>query len=214
MLFRESKFLSADTNVDFPALYVVDTTAGPRTLGLPFPANQPLEPFGVLNIGPHPITVTARGDGAKINESSSYIIVSQFQFVTFVPDGNFESRARWRIQSDSGSTDERAAPSFETLTDGATITWGFRGRKTSNAMVTIAGNRVLSITGLVSGATGTLKVVQGAGGNKTLALPAGSLVINGGEGVLALSTAAGAIDILTFVYDGDSLLWNVGLNYS
>lgn len=107
------------------------------------------------------------------------------------------------------------SPAFSTLTDSATITWAFASPQlVSNATVTLGGNRTLSITGVSAGATGVLKVVQDGTGSRTLTLPAGSKVINGGGGVVSLSTAAGAIDILAFVYDGTNYFWVVGTNYN
>jgi hypothetical protein len=76
------------------------------------------------------------------------------------------------------------------------------GNESRSAKVTLGGNRTLSITGLASGASGTLIVKQDATGSHTLTLPAGSKVINGGGGAVALSTSADAIDILAFTYDG------------
>lgn len=104
-------------------------------------------------------------------------------------------------------------PAFTTLTDGATVTWSFGGAKFNNAVLTIGGNRTLSITGATSGATGTLKLVQGTGGNHVPTLPAGSIVVGGaGSGSLSglLSTTAGAVDVLTFTYDGSQFIWSVG----
>lgn len=107
------------------------------------------------------------------------------------------------------------APAFATLTDGATVTWAFTSPQLiGNATVTLGGNRTLAITGVTAGASGVLKVVQDGSGNRTLTLPAGSKVINGGAGAVSLSTAAGAIDILAFVYDGTNYFWTIGNNFS
>lgn len=114
----------------------------------------------------------------------------------------------------TGGEDVRdAQPGFETLTDAATVAWAFDGAESRNAQVTLADNRTLDITGVESGATGTLKVVQSTGGN-TLALPANSLVVNDGAGVISLSAGAGAVDVLSFVYDGTNFLWTYGLNFT
>lgn len=103
----------------------------------------------------------------------------------------------------------------QTLTDGATITWVFRGNESRNAKITLGGNRTLALFGCSSGASGTLIVVQGGAGSRTLALPPGSRVVNAGAGVAALSTAAGSIDVISFLYvSATEIYWTVGLNFT
>jgi phage baseplate assembly protein W len=115
------------------------------------------------------------------------------------------------------STADLAAlnPAFVPLTDATTITWTLSTSKSAqNATVTLGGARGLAFSGIASGMTGTLIVKQDATGGRTLALPAGSKVINGGAGAVTLSTAGGAIDILTWVYDGTNTFWTYGKNYT
>ena len=100
---------------------------------------------------------------------------------------------------------------FETLVDATTVNWDLDDGKT--AVVTLGGNRTLAITNQANGMFGLLKVIQ-SGGSNTLLLPANSKVVDGGGGVIALSSGAGDIDILTFVYDGTDFLWNIGRDYS
>jgi hypothetical protein len=109
------------------------------------------------------------------------------------------------------------APEFastpQTLTDAATITW--TASSGLNAKVTLAGNRTLSMSGVPTGSYGTLLVIQDGTGSRTLALPAGSKVINAvTPGVAVLSTTASYTDILTFYYDGTNYYWNIGLHYN
>jgi hypothetical protein len=99
------------------------------------------------------------------------------------------------------------SPPFATLTDGATITWATGGAPISQAKVTLGGNRTLSITGAINGSSGTIVVTQDGTGSRTLALPAGSKSIGGS---LTLSTAANAIDVLAWVYDGATYYWTIG----
>jgi hypothetical protein len=107
-----------------------------------------------------------------------------------------------------------ATPAFEPLTDGATITWAFSGAQYRRATVTLGGNRALVISGATNGAEGCLIVTQDGTGGRTLAVPAGSKVINGGAGVVTLTTASGAKDIICFAYDGTNYFWNYGLGYN
>ena len=103
------------------------------------------------------------------------------------------------------------APTFVTLTDGATVTWALAG-PTSHARVTLAGDRTLDITGEVNGYSGILLVTQDGTGGWELALPAGSKVPGGGS--LAFSAAPGAVDVLSFVYDGTTFFWTFGADFS
>lgn len=98
-------------------------------------------------------------------------------------------------------------PAFVTLTDGATITWDLGSYPTGHAVVTLAGNRTLAISNPVAGGSGTLIVKQDATGTRTLTLPAGSKVVGGS---LTLSTAANAVDVIAFVYDGTNYWWTYG----
>lgn len=108
-----------------------------------------------------------------------------------------------------------AAPTFTTLTDGATITVTCDATKTSqNATVTLGGNRTLAISGAVNGMTGVLIVKQDGTGARTLTLPASSKVVSGGAGAVALTATASAIDIISWVYDGTNYLWTYGKNFN
>lgn len=102
---------------------------------------------------------------------------------------------------------------YVTLTDGATITWTVAGI-VNNATVTLGGNRTLAFSGLANGMSGTLIVKQDATGSRSLALPAGAKVIGGGAGVVTLTSAANAVDILAWTYDGSVLYVNLGKNYN
>lgn len=107
------------------------------------------------------------------------------------------------------------APAFAALTDGATITWVCDVTKVSqNAKVTLGGNRTLDITGEADGMTGVLIVTQDGTGSRTLTLPAASKVIGAGAGAITLTTTAGAIDVLSWIYNGTNYLWTKGLNFT
>jgi hypothetical protein len=101
---------------------------------------------------------------------------------------------------------------FQTLTFGSTTTWDqTRG---ATAAVTLTGNATLSITNEAAGMYGLIRVKQDATGSRTLTLPAGSKVINGGGGAVSLTTAANAVDVLSYFYDGTNYFWTVGYNYN
>jgi hypothetical protein len=115
--------------------------------------------------------------------------------------------------SSASWTDTR--PTLTTLTDGATVTWDYSTDGTE-AKVTLAGNRTLSITNLPSGKVVylTLEVIQDATGSRTLTLPASTKVIDGGAGAVTLTTTGSATDIITFRWNGTTLFANLGPNYN
>ena len=99
------------------------------------------------------------------------------------------------------------------LTDAATVTWALSGYQDVTGVVTLAGNRTLAFTGATAGLRGTLIVKQDATGGRTLALPAGSKVVDGGVGVITLSVSPNSVDILSFIYDGTNYYWFYGKNF-
>lgn len=94
----------------------------------------------------------------------------------------------------------------QALTDGAVIAWDVANSNT--ATLTIGGNRTLANpTNLVNGASYVLRVTQDGTGSRTLAY--GSAFKWAGGTAPTLSTAAGAIDVLTFLSDGTSLYGSI-----
>jgi len=155
-----------------------------------------------LSIAPDATTVSLGAESAGTGTANLDI--------NLIPKGTGKLKSGGSAVSLSNPT-----PTFTTLTDGATVTWAFTSPQlVGNATVTLGGNRTLSITGVSAGATGVLVVVQDGTGSRTLTLPAGSKVVNGGSGAVTLSTAAASIDILAFVYDGTNFYWTVGTGYN
>jgi hypothetical protein len=113
-----------------------------------------------------------------------------------------------------GITSPIYASTPQTLTDAATIAWNpLNGL---NASVTLGGNRTLNFSGsLIAGSYGTLVVTQDVTGGRTLTLPSVANKVLGSTSTttIALSTAAGAKDIVNFYYDGTNYFWNVGQGY-
>jgi hypothetical protein len=102
----------------------------------------------------------------------------------------------------------------QTLTDAATINW--IPSQGLNANVTLEGNRILGFsTPPAAGAYGTLVVKQDGTGGRTLTLPSVTNKILGSTSTtsIGLSTAANAIDIINFYFDGTNYFWNIGQGY-
>ena len=84
-----------------------------------------------------------------------------------------------------------------------------------NAEVTIGINSTLSEpTNTEDGDYGTLVIIQGPIGGKTLTLPASFKVVNGGGGAVTLSTAPNSVDSISWVKKGSDFLVTLGLNFS
>ncbi|MFA6149825.1 MAG: hypothetical protein WC716_00805 [Chitinophagaceae bacterium] len=116
-----------------------------------------------------------------------------------------------KVKADSTISAPNFATLYQTLTSG-TVAWN--QQLGSTATVTLTSNSTLSITNATTGMYGLLKVVQDGTGGRTLTLPAGSKVINGGGGVALLTTTGNAVDILTYFYDGTNYWWTIGNNYN
>jgi len=144
-------------------------------------------------------TTSASGTGISLVNGSSLVKRLKAGFNTIVTD-NADSVT---ISRDTLT---------QTLTDGATITYSATAGV--SARVTLGGNRTLSITNMNNGMYLTLLVVQDGTGGRTLTLPAGTRVVNGGAGAVTLSSAANAQDILTFFEINNVLYCNVGRNYN
>lgn len=95
-----------------------------------------------------------------------------------------------------------ATPLTQALTDGASIAWNTA--LGAFATLTIGGNRTLANpTNLVAGASYALKITQDGTGSRTLAYGSAFKWVGGTAPVL--STAIGAIDVLTCISDGTNL---------
>lgn len=89
-----------------------------------------------------------------------------------------------------------------TLTDGATINWNLDDAQT--AKVTLGGNRTMAApTNLVDGGTYVLRVIQDGTGSRTITW--NSVFKWPGGTAPVLSTAASAVDVITFVSDGTNM---------
>lgn len=107
------------------------------------------------------------------------------------------------VQAYSANT---ALNTSQALTDGATIAWDVSGGALGT--VTLGGNRTLANpTNLQAGASYAIKVTQDGAGNRTLAY--GSAYKWAGGVAPVLSTAAGAVDVLTFISDGTNLYGSI-----
>jgi hypothetical protein len=103
---------------------------------------------------------------------------------------------------------------FVALTDAPNITWNANDDDgKGNVTLVLGGNRILdNPSNMQSGTVYNLLVAQDATGSRTLTY--GSVFKWAGGVVPTLSTAANAIDIFTFIYDGTDLYGSAVLNFS
>lgn len=164
------------------------------------------------------ISITTAGKIGLNNSSPTYdldatgtvrlqSLSTSTDFVNTVPLGRNTSTNEIVAMGSWGVTQ-----TYQTLTDAATIT--YNAATSVNATVTIAGARTLSITNATNGMKGTLIVKQDATGSRTLTLPAGSKVVDGGGGTITLTTTPNAIDILSWTFDGANYYFTYGTNYN
>ncbi len=138
------------------------------------------------------------------------VLASQLQNLVFAsPNGTAGSPTfRQLLVADiSGLQNE----SIQTLVDGATVTWDVS--LGSTALLNISGSRTLVVSNVVAGRYYAIKV-KNVSGSSSLALPAASLVVNGGAGVISLTATVNAVDWLSFVFDGVNYNWSYGSNFT
>lgn len=106
----------------------------------------------------------------------------------------------------------------QTVADAATITFNLANGAIQNT--TLGGNRTLAISNLLAGQSFALVIKQDATGSRIpvwfISPGAGTHAIKWVNGVVpTLSTAANAVDIFAFFYDGVDIFGSiVGQNYS
>jgi len=100
-----------------------------------------------------------------------------------------------------------------------TQTWDVSGTST-NYELTLTGSITLNLNNVRNGDYGTLIVEQDGVGSHTLAFGtvnggAGThKVVNGGGGSPTLTSTPNAIDLLSFTYNGTTMYWSVGNDYT
>jgi hypothetical protein len=102
---------------------------------------------------------------------------------------------------------------------GATINWNVSGQST-NYLATLTASTTLNLTNVRNGDYGTIILTQDGIGGRTITLNNvnGSTgvhkVANGGAGIITLTSNPNAIDIVTFTYNGSTMYWTVGNDYT
>jgi len=101
--------------------------------------------------------------------------------------------------------------SFATQADGSTVTWAIASAMCANASLTFtvhSGSRTLNLTGLVTGGSYVIKLIQDSTGGENLTGGTGCTwkQAGGGGSTFTLTATAAALDVLAFMYDGTNCL--------
>jgi hypothetical protein len=112
-------------------------------------------------------------------------------------------------------------PPFTNVGSASTVNWNISGGS-NNYKVVLTANTTLNVTNVRDGEYGTIIVRQDSVGGRTITLgtingTSGTgrhLVSSGGAGLIYLTSNPNAFDILSFVYDGNTLYWTVGNDYT
>jgi len=105
---------------------------------------------------------------------------------------------------------------YTALTTAATYTFDVSQNRTAKITLQDNSNLNLILTNFASGNTGNIILKQGLLGDSTLTLTGASYnnyVVNGGSGVINLTQASNAVDIISFLTDGTNVYWSSGFNY-
>jgi hypothetical protein len=103
---------------------------------------------------------------------------------------------------------------------GATITWNVSGLSTNYQATLVSATTTINLTGVRNGEYGTIIVTQDGVGGRTVTfgtvngLAGTHKIVNGGGGAPTLTSTASATDILSFTYNGSTMYWTVGNDYT
>lgn len=97
------------------------------------------------------------------------------------------------------------------LTYAATINWDITAGQQAKLILT--GNTALNILNMQAGQFYLLEVIQDTTGGHTLTL-SGAKVVNNSGGIIGLSSAANAIDLLSIYYNGATFYCMVNKSFS
>lgn len=143
-------------------------------------------------------------------------------------NGNLNVTGNTSVQGLSASTISATTylnlpiPPFVDPGTGSTINWNISGSSNHYKVTLTATTTTLNVSNVREGEYGTIILIQNSVGSRTLTLgtingTSGSgrhKVSSGGSGTVYLTSNPNAIDILSFVYDGNILYWTVGNDYT
>jgi hypothetical protein len=135
----------------------------------------------------------------------------------YVLTSDASGNASWQASTGGGGVS--IDPYNNVGSTGTSFNWNVSGLST-NYEVTLTANTTLNLSNVRNGDYGTIILTQDGTGGRTLTFGTvnGSAtthrVVNGGGGSPVLTSNASAIDILTFTYNGSTMFWTVGNDYT
>jgi len=194
---------------------IIANCASACTMTLPATPQSPNWMVWIQPIGAGQVTVAP--NGATMNGSSSNVALDTV--INRIYQIGTDNSVYYLSLFPVDASKVCAPGTFASQTDGATVTWDIGSKMCANASLTFTthgGSRTLNLTGLVSGGSYVLKIIQDGTGGEGLTLGTGCTwkVSGGGSGAITPSTSANAIDVLAFTYDGTSCLANFNKNFN
>jgi hypothetical protein len=135
----------------------------------------------------------------------------------YVLTSDVSGNASWQASTGGGGVS--IDPYNNVGSTGTSFNWNVSGLST-NYEVTLTANTTLNLSNVRNGDYGTIILTQDGTGGRTLTFGTvnGSAtthrVVNGGGGSPVLTSNGNAIDILTFTYNGSTMFWTVGNDYT
>jgi hypothetical protein len=165
---------------------------------------------GKVVVSPAGTVTVNTPDAALLSTQRQYSELTLIKSATdtwelLIEASSFWAWAKTQAQTFTSSiTAVQLASTIQTLTDAATIAWD--GNLGQNAVVTLGGNRTLAaITNPINGTVYTLRVIQDATGNRTLAFNAAYLFNNSITALI--DRRANGWTVLRFWYNGTNFVY-------
>jgi len=163
--------------------------------------------LGVMDV----VSVDADPTSTSVDALTGSLITFNGEYYCKIDDGDTTNSVKISVMNVAGAYTKQQNIVQATLSDGANIAWDLDTDQSS--IVTLAGNRTLdNPTNQKAGGTYALIVKQDATGGRTLAY--GTVYKFPGGTAPTLSTAANAIDLLTFISDGTDMYGVATLAFS
>ena len=108
---------------------------------------------------------------------------------------------------------KRLSKAYQTLASSASIAMNLKSGQNASLTLDDTG-ATLTLSNLIDGDEGNIIITQGSTGGTITTISPTPKVINAGGGAITLTSGVGAVDILSYTYDGTNLFITKGANYT